>query len=123
MPYSHAARAMGPQTKARLVWSPSGDISYSAAIRVVWLVRCGVTGGMVRGTEASEAELERTLLLVLGCAVQCDDREHFIDNIRHGLDVDTQSAIVQAIQQVPPALHSLASMHISSISLTGPTIQ
>ena len=118
---------MGPQTKARLVWSPSGNRSYSvgAAIRVVWLVRCGVTGGggMVRGTEASEAELERTLLLVLGCAVQCDDREQFIDNIRHGLDVDTQSAIVQAIQQVPPALHSLASMHVSSISLTGPTIQ
>jgi len=50
-------------------------------------------------TEASDAELERVLLLVLGCAVQCDDREQFIDNIRR-LDINTQSAIVDAIQQV-----------------------
>ena len=49
--------------------------------------------------EASDAELERVLLLVLGCAVQSDEREQFIENIRR-LDVDIQRAIVDAIQQV-----------------------
>jgi len=52
-----------------------------------------------RYSEASDAELERVLLLVLGCAVQSDDREQFIDNIRR-LDLDTQRAIVDSIQQV-----------------------
>jgi len=50
-------------------------------------------------TEASDAELERVLLLVLGCAVQSDEREQFIENIRR-LDVDIQRSIVDAIQQV-----------------------
>ena len=50
-------------------------------------------------TEASHAELERVLLLVLGCAVQSDERAQFIENIRR-LDVDVQRAIVDAIQQV-----------------------
>jgi len=56
--------------------------------------------------EACCAELDRVLLLVLGCAVQCDDREQFIDNIRHSLDIATQSAIVDAIQQVRTYLMS-----------------
>jgi len=54
-------------------------------------------------TEASHVELERVLLLVLGCAVQSDDREQFIENIRC-LDVDIQRAIVDAIQQVACSL-------------------
>lgn len=54
---------------------------------------------VVFATEAGHAELERVLLLVLGCAVQCDEREQFIENIRQ-LDVDVQRAIVDAIQQV-----------------------
>jgi len=55
---------------------------------------------MCRESEAGCAELERVLLLVLGCAVQCDQREQLIDNIRQTLDIATQSAIVDAIQQV-----------------------
>ena len=59
----------------------------------VWMI-CGMFD-----TEASDAELERVLLLMLGCAVQSDAREQFIENIRR-LDVDVQRAIVDAIQQV-----------------------
>jgi len=59
----------------------------------VWMI-CGTFD-----TEASDAELERVLLLMLGCAVQSDAREQFIENIRR-LDVDVQRAIVDAIQQV-----------------------
>jgi len=56
-------------------------------------------------------ELGRVLLLVLGCAVQSDEREQFIDNIRR-LDVDVQRAIVDAIQQVK---RQSSSRHIASL--------
>jgi len=39
------------------------------------------------------------LLLVLGCAVHCDHREAFIENIQR-LPVDIQQAIVDCIKQV-----------------------
>jgi len=66
------------------------NITYQRHMAVTW---------RVSDTEASDAELERVLLLVLGCAVQSDEREQFIENIRR-LDVDVQRAIVDSIQQV-----------------------
>jgi len=39
------------------------------------------------------------LLLLLGCAVHCDRRETFIENIQQ-LSVDVQVAIVDCIKQV-----------------------
>ena len=44
-------------------------------------------------------EVEAALLLVLGCAVHCDRRETFIENIQR-LSVDLQEAIVDCIKQV-----------------------
>lgn len=45
------------------------------------------------------AEMKLLLLLLLGCAVQCPNKEKFITNIKT-LDVDTQLAIVECIKQV-----------------------
>jgi len=66
----------------------------------------------VLDAEASHAELQRVLLLVLGCAVQSDEREQFIENIRR-LDVDIQRAIVDAIQQVDICCNAASqSVHV-----------
>lgn len=45
------------------------------------------------------AEMKLLLLLLLGCAVQCPNKEKFITNIKT-LNVDTQLAIVECIKQV-----------------------
>ncbi|XP_023290740.1 girdin isoform X2 [Orussus abietinus] len=45
------------------------------------------------------AEIKLLLLLLLGCAVQCPNKEKFITNIKK-LNVDTQLAIVDCIKQV-----------------------
>ncbi|XP_050587035.1 protein Daple isoform X2 [Bombus affinis] len=44
-------------------------------------------------------EMKLLLLLLLGCAVQCPNKEKFITNIKK-LNVDTQLAIVECIKQV-----------------------
>ncbi|XP_061467950.1 protein Daple isoform X2 [Rhineura floridana] len=44
-------------------------------------------------------ELKKLLLLVLGCAVQCERKEEFIERIKQ-LDIETQAAIVSHIQEV-----------------------
>ncbi|XP_026672630.1 girdin isoform X2 [Ceratina calcarata] len=44
-------------------------------------------------------EMKLLLLLLLGCAVQCPNKEKFITNIK-ALNVDTQLAIVECIKQV-----------------------
>ena len=49
--------------------------------------------------EMAHSELEKVLLLVLGCAVQSDQKEMFIENIKK-LDVDVQHSIVEYIQEV-----------------------
>jgi hypothetical protein len=43
--------------------------------------------------------MKKALLLILGCAVQCERKEYFIDKIK-GLDVDVQTAIVEYIKEV-----------------------
>ncbi|XP_068181188.1 coiled-coil domain containing 88A isoform X2 [Antennarius striatus] len=50
-------------------------------------------------TEATVEELRRLLLLLLGCAVQCEKKETFIQEIQ-SLDIETQAAIASCIQQV-----------------------
>ncbi|XP_056899123.1 coiled-coil domain containing 88A isoform X1 [Takifugu flavidus] len=50
-------------------------------------------------TEAAVEELRRLLLLLLGCAVQCERKETFIQQIQ-SLDIETQAAIAGCIQQV-----------------------
>ncbi|XP_054826899.1 protein Daple isoform X2 [Eublepharis macularius] len=44
-------------------------------------------------------EIKKLLLLVLGCAVQCERKEEFIERIKQ-LDIETQSGIVSHIQEV-----------------------
>lgn len=48
---------------------------------------------------AGVKELERLLLLLLGCAVQCDKKEEMIEIIQN-LDISVQHAMVSYIQQV-----------------------
>ncbi|CAG5990265.1 unnamed protein product [Menidia menidia] len=50
-------------------------------------------------TEAAVEELRRLLLLILGCAVQCERKETFIQQIQ-SLDIESQAAIAGCIQQV-----------------------
>ncbi|XP_041131697.1 protein Daple-like isoform X2 [Polyodon spathula] len=50
-------------------------------------------------TSKSMEEIKRLLLLILGCAVQCDRKEEFIEKIKQ-LDIETQAAIVTHIQEV-----------------------
>ncbi|XP_029021047.1 coiled-coil domain containing 88A [Betta splendens] len=50
-------------------------------------------------TEAAVEELRRLLLLLLGCAVQCERKQTFIQQIQ-SLDIETQAAIASCIQQV-----------------------
>ena len=43
--------------------------------------------------------LQKVLLLLLGCAVQCEQKERYINAIK-SLDLETQQAIVEYIKQV-----------------------
>ncbi|XP_076979463.1 protein Daple isoform X2 [Tamandua tetradactyla] len=47
----------------------------------------------------SMEEIKKMLLLVLGCAVQCEKKEEFIERIKQ-LDIETQAGIVAHIQEV-----------------------
>ncbi|KAM8781278.1 protein Daple [Rhynchonycteris naso] len=47
----------------------------------------------------SMEEIKKVLLLVLGCAVQCEQKEEFIERIKQ-LDIETQAGIVTHIQEV-----------------------
>uniref|UniRef100_F6ZN32 Coiled-coil domain-containing 88C n=1 Tax=Xenopus tropicalis TaxID=8364 RepID=F6ZN32_XENTR len=50
-------------------------------------------------TGKSMEELKKLLLLMLGCAVQCDRKEEYIERIKQ-LDIETQAGIVSHIQEV-----------------------
>lgn len=50
-------------------------------------------------TGKSMEELKKILLLMLGCAVQCDRKEEYIERIKQ-LDIETQAGIVGHIQEV-----------------------
>ncbi|XP_048734399.1 girdin-like isoform X3 [Ostrea edulis] len=49
--------------------------------------------------DVSLSEMKKALLLILGCAVQCERKEYFIDKIKE-LDVDVQTAIVEYIKEI-----------------------
>ncbi|KAA8588835.1 hypothetical protein FQN60_010180, partial [Etheostoma spectabile] len=57
-------------------------------------------------TEAAVEELRRLLLLLLGCAVQCEEKDTFIQEIQ-SLDIETQAAIASCIQQVTQDPHTV----------------
>ncbi|KAM9294375.1 protein Daple [Gastrophryne carolinensis] len=50
-------------------------------------------------TGKSMEELKKVLFLMLGCAVQCDRKEEYIEKIKQ-LDIETQAGIVAHIQEV-----------------------
>ena len=54
---------------------------------------------IARDPDKQVGEVQKLLLLVLGCAVQCEKKEEFIENIKQ-LDLATQHAIVRHIQEV-----------------------
>lgn len=55
--------------------------------------------GLGKEPQSYIPEMKLLLLLLLGCAVQCPNKEKFITNIKK-LNVDTQLAIVECIKQV-----------------------
>ncbi|XP_004867321.1 girdin isoform X1 [Heterocephalus glaber] len=50
-------------------------------------------------SEQGTEEVKKLLLLLLGCAVQCQNKEEFIERIQ-GLDFDTKAAVAAHIQEV-----------------------
>ncbi|XP_052055607.1 girdin isoform X3 [Apodemus sylvaticus] len=50
-------------------------------------------------SEQGTEEVKKLLLLLLGCAVQCQKKEEFIEKIQ-GLDFDTKAAVAAHIQEV-----------------------
>ncbi len=50
-------------------------------------------------SEVSIGGLQKVLLLLLGCAVQCEQKEQYINAIK-SLDLETQQAIVEYIKRV-----------------------
>ena len=54
--------------------------------------------------DAARSELTRVLLLILGCAMQCEQKENYIENIK-SLDYEIQHAIVEYIKEVSVDRH------------------
>ncbi|XP_076244739.1 protein girdin [Calliopsis andreniformis] len=63
------------------------------------VLRLPDTTNLGKEPELYVTEMKLLLLLLLGCAVQCPNKEKFITNIKT-LNVDTQLAIVECIKQV-----------------------
>uniref|UniRef100_A0A8C4QD57 Calponin-homology (CH) domain-containing protein n=1 Tax=Eptatretus burgeri TaxID=7764 RepID=A0A8C4QD57_EPTBU len=61
-------------------------------------------------SEKSLSEMQKLLLLLLGCAVQCNQKETYIEKIKL-LDIDTQSAIVEHIQEVTQNQENILDVH------------
>ncbi|CAN0250098.1 unnamed protein product [Lampetra fluviatilis] len=61
-------------------------------------------------SERSVQELRRVLLLMLGCAVQCEKKEAFIEKITQ-LDLETQAAIVNHIKEVTHNPENVLDLH------------
>ena len=49
--------------------------------------------------DVAREEMTRTLLLILGCAIQSEMKEIFIENIK-SLDIEIQHAIMEYIKEV-----------------------
>ncbi|XP_078505620.1 girdin isoform X2 [Lissotriton helveticus] len=69
-------------------------------------------------SEQGTEEVQKLLLLLLGCAVQCEKKEEFIERIQ-GLDFDTKAAVASHIQEVthnPENVFDLQSMEMTDLS-------
>ncbi|XP_064807879.1 girdin-like isoform X2 [Oncorhynchus masou masou] len=60
--------------------------------------------------EQSLEEMKKLLLLLLGCAVQCEKKEEYIERIQT-LDFDTKAAIAAHIQEVTHSQDSVLDLH------------
>ncbi|XP_078001237.1 girdin-like isoform X5 [Glandiceps talaboti] len=66
-------------------------------------------------SEQSVQELHKLLLLMLGCAVQCERKEIFIEKIKQ-LDIDVQHAIVGHIQEITDNTGNVFCMQWSELT-------
>ncbi|KAK1154980.1 protein Daple-like [Acipenser oxyrinchus oxyrinchus] len=62
-------------------------------------------------TEAAVDEMKKLLLLLLGCAVQCERKEEFIEQIQM-LDIETQTDIATYIQEITLDQHKVLSLQL-----------
>ncbi|XP_064623773.1 girdin-like isoform X2 [Lineus longissimus] len=62
-------------------------------------------------SEQAEEEIRKALLLLLGCAVQCEQKEDFIENIK-SLDIEVQHEMVNLIQEITDDRKNVCSMDI-----------
>lgn len=60
--------------------------------------------------EESLEEINKLLLLLLGCTVQCERKEEYIEKIQ-SLDFDTQAAIAAHIQEVTQCQENVFDLH------------
>ncbi|XP_049576779.1 girdin isoform X2 [Syngnathus scovelli] len=61
-------------------------------------------------TEQSLVEMKKLLLLLLGCAIQCEKKEKYIEIIQ-ALDFDTKAAIAVHIQELTHSQDNLLDLH------------
>ncbi|XP_072031647.1 girdin-like isoform X3 [Amphiura filiformis] len=66
-------------------------------------------------SEVAIAEMQKLILLLLGCAVQCDKKEVFIERIKQ-LEIDVQHAIVVHIQEVTDNSENVFSLQLEDIA-------
>lgn len=71
---------------------------------------------------SSVGEMETLLLLILGCAVQCERKEHFIEIIK-SMDLEIQHKIVDYIQQVTDNPSTVWTNEWNELSLVPPEDQ
>ncbi|KAG8189736.1 hypothetical protein JTE90_012916 [Oedothorax gibbosus] len=71
---------------------------------------------------SSVSEMEILLLLILGCAVQCERKEHFIEVIK-SMDLEIQHKIVDYIQQVTDNPESVWTTEWNDLSVVPPEDQ
>jgi len=74
---------------------------YQEKLQQLVLLRSPDVVSIARDPQSDEAaeELNRILLLMLGCAVQCENKEHFIERIKE-MDLEVQKSLVEYIQQI-----------------------
>ncbi|XP_066932183.1 girdin-like [Clytia hemisphaerica] len=66
-------------------------------------------------TELSRKEMTTILLLILGCAVQCDRKEEFIEHITE-MDVQIQRGLVASIQEITENQENVIPYRVSELS-------
>ncbi|XP_054717711.1 girdin-like [Uloborus diversus] len=71
---------------------------------------------------SSVGEMETLLLLILGCAVQCERKEHFIEVIK-SMDLEIQHKIVDYIQQITDNPEAIWTNEWNELSLVPPEEQ